>query len=117
MDITNKKELLAALAPWVPSQFGQYGEPRSSTIFFDVESDRALEINKQLLDNLKEEFNRHPPVDLPPQDFIRIAARDIDLNTQQELLHFMWQCGIIWETVLNRIGVKQGPQQPFMGEN
>ena len=116
--ITNKKELLLALAEWVPNQFGKDGELRSATIFTAVDSDRAIEINKELIDNLRDEFNRHPPVGLTPQDFIRIAARNIDLNTQEELLHFMWQTGIMWETILNRIEKLKGGENPLtIGEN
>lgn len=114
--ITNKKELLAALGPWVPNQFGRGGEPRTAGIFADIDSDRAIEINKEIIDNLRDEFNKHPPIDLPPQDFIRIAARNIDLNTELERLHFMWQVGIMWETIMNRIEqMKQPP--PIIGEN
>lgn len=116
--ITNKKELLAALAEWVPNQFGRDGELRSATVFTELDSDRAMGISKELIDNLREEFNRHPPVGLTPQDFIRIAARNIDLSTQEELLHFMWQVGIMWETILNRIEkLKEVPKPPIIGDN
>jgi hypothetical protein len=118
MGITNKKELLAALAPWIPAQFGADGSPRIASVFNELEHERAMEINMELIDNLREEFNKHPPIDVTPQDFIRIAARNVDLNTSEELLHFMWQTGIMWETTLNRIKEQKGPPPPpNIGEN
>ncbi len=120
MEITNKKELLAALSPWIPNQFGQNGEPRSPGIFDAIESDRAMALNKEIIDNLREEFNKHAPFELTPQEFIRIAARNIDLNTQEERLHFMWQTGIMWETIMNRIEKLKSQEPPpnsFIGDN
>lgn len=117
--ISNKKELLAALSEWVPNQFGRDGEMRSATIFTDLDSERAIEISKELIDNLRDEFNRHAPAELTPQDFVRIAGRNIDLNTDVELLHFMWQTGIMWETIINRIEKLKfiPPEPPNIGEN
>lgn len=120
--ITNKKELLAALSPWIPSMVGEKGEERASTLFMDVDSDRAAEINKEVIDNLREEFNKHSPIGITPQEFLRIAARNVDLNTQVELLHFMFQVGLMWETTVNRIDEmlkKQmpPPNSPNIGDN
>jgi hypothetical protein len=121
MAITNKKELLAALSPWIPSMVGEKGEERASTLFSDIDSDRAADINKEVIDNLKEEFNKHSPIGITPQEFIRIAARNIDLNTQVELLHFMFQVGLMWETTVNRIDEllkrQKPPEPPNIGEN
>lgn len=117
--INNKKELLAALAPWVPTQFGRAGDPQTYGIFDAIDTERAKELNKEIIDNLRNEFNKHPPVNLTPQDFIRIAARNIDLNIQEERLHFMWQVGIMWETIMNRIEQMkmQPPSEPNIGDN
>lgn len=118
--IANKKQLLAALSEWVPSQFGKDGEPRIASIFDALETERAMEITKEMADNLRDEFNLHPPVGLTPQQFVRIAARNVDLNTETELLHFMWQVGILWSTVMDRIAkMKQElpPLPPFPTEN
>lgn len=119
--ITNKKELLAALSPWIPSMVGEQGEERASTLFADIESDRAADINKEVIDNLKEEFNKHSPIGITPQEFIRIAARNIDLNTQVELLHFMFQVGLMWETTTNRLDEmikrQQRPPESNIGGN
>ena len=100
---------------------GEQGEERASTLFADIESDRAADINKEVIDNLKEEFNKHSPIGITPQEFIRIAARNIDLNTQVELLHFMFQVGLMWETTTNRLDEmikrQQRPPESNIGGN
>lgn len=118
--ITNKKELLAALSPWIPSMVGEKGEERASTLFADIESERAADINKEVIDNLRDEFNRHAPIGITPQEFIKIAARNIDLNTQVEMFQFMFQVGLMWETTMNRIDAalkKLPPPPPDEPEN
>lgn len=112
--ITNKKELLAALNPWIPSMVGEQGEERASTLFTELDSGRAADINKEVIDNLRDEFNKHAPIGITPQEFIRIAARNIDLNTQIEMLQFMFQVGLMWETTMNRIdaALKKLPPPP-----
>ena len=107
--ITNKKELLAALSEWVPGRIGADGSLRIASIFEGVDHDRAMEIIKEINDNLRDEFNRHPPVDLTPQDFMRIAARNVDLNSQTEILTFVYHVGIIWEKVFTRITAMNQP--------
>lgn len=119
--ITNKKELLAALSPWIPSMIGEKGEGRASSLFIDLESDRAADINKEVIDNLRDEFNKHSPLGITPQEFIRIAARNIDLNNQLEMFQFMFQVGLMWETTTNRIDEmvkkQQRPPDLNIGEN
>lgn len=119
-NITNKKQLLAALSPWVPAMLGEQGEERSATLFSDIDSDRALEINKEVIENLRDEFNKHSPIGITPQEFTRVAARNVDLNTQVEMLHFMFQIGLMWETTVNRIEEmkkKIPPPTPNIGDN
>lgn len=101
--ITNKKELLAALSPWIPSMVGEHGEERAVTLFSDIDSDRALELNTEIIDNLRKEFNKYPAIGITPQEFVRIAARNIDLNNQLEMFHFMFQVGLMWETTANAL--------------
>lgn len=119
--ITNKKELLAALSPWIPSMVGEKGEERASTLFADIDSDRAADINKEVIDNLRDEFNKHSPIGITPQEFIRIAARNVDLNAQVELLHFMFQVGLMWEVTTNKLDelLKRmpPPEAPNIGDN
>lgn len=117
MQITNKKELLNALTEvWVPRRVNSHGEAGSTSIFEELDSDRAWQINTEMQENLVEDLTENIGAERSPAEFVRVLGRNLELNGDLELLHFMWQAGILYDTILN-LNRTGGIKPPAIGEN
>jgi hypothetical protein len=101
--LQNKKELFDSLG----SELQGFDKNGQAMVYscFDMEPARADAIlndaNENIGDYLKElkeqsqSGNTNAGFGISPVDFIKIAARNIELDTPNEVLHFVYCCGAI----------------------
>jgi hypothetical protein len=112
MAVTTKKELTALFADPMFQGLTEQGQEISYTLFQNIEYPRASEISKQLSENIidwmMEDFKLGEGyIELTVQfnivSFAHAALRNVELNSQEEVLHATFQMGYLFDRVLNRM--------------
>jgi hypothetical protein len=112
MAVTTKKELTALFADPMFQGLTEQGQEISYTLFQNIEYPRASEISGQLSDNIVDwlfedfkfkEDHLEIRVQLNIVSFAHAALRNVDLNSQEEVLHATFQMGYLFDRVLNRM--------------
>jgi hypothetical protein len=112
MAVTTKKELTALFADPMFQGLTEQGQEISYTLFQNIEYPRASEISKQLSENIidwmMEDFKLGEGyIELTVQfnivSFAHAVLRNVELHSQEEVLHATFQMGYLFDRVLNRM--------------
>lgn len=95
---SNKKELLEGINE---SEFQGLDESGEIVVFsvFNLDNKRAENIARDVTENilewLKGQKDSDPGLGYSPQTFMKVAARNLELNGEAEVNHFIYTCGSI----------------------
>lgn len=113
MSLSNKKELFAAINDMAMQGFDEQGREITFTLFEDLDSSKANEINRAIYQNLNDYFDEmmtpmgngifDMKIDLNMPAFTKAAARNLALDTELEVAHFLMRVGYMFYFVQSKV--------------
>lgn len=117
MELNNKKDLKALLAESDMQGFNNEGELIAYSVFEGIGSTDGLRFYKELRENIRVYMNEQQfqdgKISITPLELIKVAIRNVDIDTTPQVLHIIWECGRIHQEISMKLNAMKQQEEEY----